>query len=173
MSLTSQGRTRQGSSPGICASRRPGGPPPGQQQAVGGAGRHAAHRGQAPALLDGGGQQVHDRPDRGGTGPSAVPAGRGGVLLLVTGLISARSAEPTSVLQGVPRRQAVRARICRRTFNMSRAPSGQRTRACRERRVALTGHLHGPGLASVTRRGELDPGTCGSHASRCSRPGRR
>jgi hypothetical protein len=34
------------------------------------AGQDAAHRGQVPALLDGGGQQMHNRPDRGGTGRS-------------------------------------------------------------------------------------------------------
>ena len=40
--------------------------------------------------------------------PSAVPAGRGGVLLLVTGLISARSAVATSMLEGVLRRMVSR-----------------------------------------------------------------
>jgi hypothetical protein len=37
---------------------------------VGGVSQDAAHRGQVPALLDGGGRQMHNRPDRGGTGRS-------------------------------------------------------------------------------------------------------
>jgi hypothetical protein len=40
----------------------------GRQQTIGPVGQDAAHRGQVPALLDGGGQQMHNRPDRGGTG---------------------------------------------------------------------------------------------------------
>ncbi|WP_346140096.1 hypothetical protein, partial [Kutzneria viridogrisea] len=34
---------------------------------LGGVDPDAAHRGQVPALLNGGGQQMHNRPDRDGT----------------------------------------------------------------------------------------------------------